>query len=145
MPPGPGGASRLLLVFLKRVLLSAAIGVGSAVGFWLLFCAIEGHNVIGAAQGKEDDEPGHVIALAALGSLVGLGFGTVYGLATVLKSFLPKPRNQPGECCPWLQPGGDFLRAPPGDWQAPWRRPHKGPDPSVRPADGPIQEPPEEN
>jgi hypothetical protein len=148
MPPGRGWARRFILVFLTRVLLGAAIGVGISMGFWLLFCwllfcAIEGHNVIRAVQGKEGDESGTLIALAVLGSLVGLGFGTIYGLATVLKRFLPKPRNQPGECRQGLQPSSDFLRAPPGDWLSPWRRPQKGPDPSVRPADGPIQEPPE--
>jgi hypothetical protein len=103
----------------------------------LTTCQVRGEYVPTPAEHKVAPAEFHGLESICLGVGVGVPL-TVTLIWTAVRLRRRKPlgvsRQQP-------QPGSEF--SPLTEWQACWRQPSKGSDPSVRPADDPIREPPE--
>jgi hypothetical protein len=80
-------------------------------------------------------------ANTATAVVIGIPVAVVFGWA----AFRLWPKEPPGRNQQRFGPGGEPFPPPPGEWQARWRQPSQGSDPSVRRADSPIREPPEAN
>jgi hypothetical protein len=79
----------------------------------------------------------HDLASILIGIVIGAAIiAALVRIAGRLPHGKPPGGNQP-------QPGRESFPSLPADWQSPWREPPKGPDPSVRPADSPVREPPQ--
>jgi hypothetical protein len=116
------------------------------VWFWLAVAgAVLAMPIVAPTIGRVSDvfndatPPVHASENTSCGALAkALVAAMLSWAAYLLSKELPSGRQHP-------QPGSESLPPLPAEWAAPWVPPPKESDPSVRPADGPVREPPEAN
>jgi hypothetical protein len=91
----------------------------------------------------EEEVPGAGVMYELVSLAGGLVIGVLLAIVLVWVAARLRLMDPPGANRQRPPPGSEPSPLLPADWQAPWRQQPKGPGPSIRPADGPIREPPE--